>query len=173
MTQRKRRAAGAAWLLVVLLAGLCLLPVSAGAEYGYDPVRIEKTGDRPAVPADTGRLHVGKTCYAPEEEILVSYSGVTEDMVNSHAWICVSGLGDPASGYRSGWQSPSAGSGTANVTGLEPGAKYYVRVRAVNDSGKVGVSASVAVTASSSETSLSMLSSAARAAAAFPRTLLS
>jgi len=35
----------------------------------------------------------------------------------------------------------SAGSGTANVTGLEPGTKYYVRVRAVNDAGKVGVSA--------------------------------
>ena len=35
----------------------------------------------------------------------------------------------------------SAGSGSANVTGLEPGTKYYVRVRAVNDAGKVGVSA--------------------------------
>ena len=27
------------------------------------------------------------------------------------------------------------------MTGLEPGTKYYVRVRAVNDAGKVGVSA--------------------------------
>ncbi|MCR5296171.1 MAG: hypothetical protein K6E17_02065, partial [Clostridiales bacterium] len=127
MTRRNSWMPGAAWLLVVLLAGLCLLPVSAGAEYGYDPVRIDQTGDRPAVPADTGRFHVGKTCYAPEEEILVGYSGVTEDMVNSHAWICVSGLGDPASGYRSGWQSPSAGSGTVTLKAPYEDGTYEIR----------------------------------------------
>ena len=40
----------------------------------------------------------------------------------------------------------AARNGTATISGLEPGTKYYLRVRAVNDAGKVGVSATRAVT---------------------------
>ena len=40
----------------------------------------------------------------------------------------------------------TTGSGTATLSGLQPGTKYYVRVRAVNDAGKVGVSATRTVT---------------------------
>ena len=72
-------------------------------------------------------LKVAKTLYAPEEPIVISYSGVTQWLDDHSAWICVSDRNAPASSYKSGWKEPEAGSGSVTLTAPFDEGEYELR----------------------------------------------
>ena len=94
-------------------------------------------GELPAVPATKGntvQLSVSKTRYAPEETITVSYSGVTQEMVDRTAWICVADEDAPSYSYKSGYQEPGVGSGTVTFTAPYDDGTYELRFFSANAS---------------------------------------
>ncbi len=95
-----------------------------------EPAKRSGRGEQPAEPArkgDTVQLSVSKTVYAPEEPIVVSYSGVDAGMVNNNCWICVSDAYSAASSYKSGYKKPDVGSGTVTLNAPYDEGTYELR----------------------------------------------
>ena len=114
-------------------------PYDIGKGYSApaDPQERSGRGEQPATPATKGntvQLSVSKTVYAPEEPINVSYSGVTQDMVDHTAWICVSDVDAPSYSYKSGYQEPGVGSGTVTLTAPYDDGTYELRFFSANAS---------------------------------------
>ncbi len=114
-------------------------PYDTGKGYSApaDPQERSGRGEQPATPAtkgDTVQLSVSKTIFAPEEPINVSYSGVTQDMVDHTAWICVSDVDAPSYSYKSGYQEPGVGSGTVTLTAPYDDGTYELRFFSANAS---------------------------------------
>ena len=84
---------------------------------------ITFTVERPELTKNVA-LSADKTIFAPEEEINVHYSGVTDWLVDHQTWICVADQGAPSSSYRSGYQKPAAGSGTVTLKAPYQGELY-------------------------------------------------
>ena len=72
-------------------------------------------------------LSVSKTSFAPKEDIMVSYSGVTQWLKDHSAWICVSDANSPANNYKAGWKEPDVGSGTVTLTAPSEAGTYELR----------------------------------------------
>ena len=87
---------------------------------------ITFTVERPELTKDV-RLSVPKTVYAPEEPIVVSYSGVTQWLVDHNAWICVADADAPAYSYKSNYQKPNVGSGTVTIAAPSSPGTYELR----------------------------------------------
>ena len=88
--------------------------ISVGKDNPDALVPVERTGrgELPVSSVTNGndvKLSVDKTLFAPEEEITVSYTGITQAMVDNYSWICISDSGSPSTGYKGGWQSVNTG----------------------------------------------------------------
>ena len=100
-----------------------------------DPQSRSGRGEQPASPAKAGnsvQLSVSKTVFAPEEPINVSYFGVTQDMKDHSAWICVSNVNDSANNYKSGWKEPGVGSGSVTLNAPYDEGTYELRFYAAS-----------------------------------------
>ena len=72
-------------------------------------------------------MSIPKRSYAPGESIVVSYSGVTQWLVDHSAWICISDEDAPSYSYRNDYQMPGVGSGTVTLTAPDKAGTYEVR----------------------------------------------
>ena len=128
-------------LAVAFVMALCCLPAfAAGEDVPYDtgvgepaaevPAVRTGRGDLEAVPAKSGEtvsLSVAKTVYAPEEEITVAYSGVTQSHRDQSAWISVAEKDAPANSYISYREPETAGSGTVTLNAPFDEGEYELR----------------------------------------------
>ncbi len=87
---------------------------------------IRFTVERPELTKNV-TLSVPKTLFAPEEPIVISYSGVTDWLVEHNAWICVSNREAPSYSYKSNYQKPGAGSGTVAINAPFDEGEYEIR----------------------------------------------
>ena len=72
-------------------------------------------------------MSIPKKNYAPGEDIVVSYSGVTEWLVDHSAWICVAEEGAASNQYKTNYQSPGVGSGTVTIAAPDKPGTYELR----------------------------------------------
>jgi hypothetical protein len=95
-----------------------------------DPQERSGRGEQPATPATKGnsvQLSVSKTIFAPEEPIVISYSGVTTAVKDRNPWICVSDSGAPANSYKANYQKPDVGSGSVTINAPYDEGTYELR----------------------------------------------
>ena len=107
-------------------------PYDTGKGYSApaDPQERSGRGEQPATPqtkGDTVQLSVPKTRFAPEEPIVISYSGVSQALVDASAWICVADADAPSNQYKTNYQSPDAGSGTVTINAPYDDGTYEIR----------------------------------------------
>ncbi len=72
-------------------------------------------------------MSIPKKSYAPGESIVVTYSGVTQWLVDHSAWICVADEDAPSYSYRGDYQTPGVGSGTVTLTAPDKAGTYELR----------------------------------------------
>ena len=110
--------------------------VTTGVSTGKDapdllePVKRTGRGELSVMSEARGsdvKLSVDKKRFAPEEEIIVSYTGITQDMVDRSSWICISDGGSLSTNYKSGWQKPAVGSGSVTLQAPFDEGTYEIR----------------------------------------------
>ena len=107
-------------------------PYDTGKGYNApaDPQERSGRGELPATPATKGnsvQLSVSKTRFAPEEPIVISYSGVSQAQVDASAWICVADADAPSNQYKTNYESPGVGSGTVTIKAPYNDGTYEIR----------------------------------------------
>ena len=81
--------------------------------------------------AKDGKIELNKTAYTALEPIVVSYSGITEKMVNGKAFVRISEKGAGATSYGNG--IVSLGSGTLTINAPNQNGEFEMRLYSVDD----------------------------------------